>query len=261
MIDGKKVVCIVQARMGSSRLPGKVLKDIRGFPMLHWVVNRADNAQMVDKTIVATTLEHSDDPIEQWCVDNDVECFRGSVFDVLDRFYQCARAQHAEIVVRITGDCPLIDPAIIDNLVKEFSAKDVDFAANRLPPPYSRTFPIGLDVEVASFDALDESWRKARETFEREHVMPFLYTVPGRFKTYIMDHPVNYGTERWTVDTAEDLEFIRAVFNEIKNIDSFSWLDILSILKAKPHLRAINAEVPHKHLREIDERAGDGDKA
>jgi len=261
MIDGKKVVCIVQARMGSSRLPGKVLKKIKGHPMIYWVVTRASKAQCVDQTIVATTVDRSDDPIYKWCSDKDVVCCRGSEFDVLDRFYRCARAQNADIVVRVTGDCPLVDPNLIDDLLREFSAKKVDFAANRLPPPYLRTFPIGLDVEIASFGALEKAWKEAQAVFEREHVMPYLYNEPGRFKTFILDHPIDYGSERWTVDTPEDLEFIQAVFNELENTDSFSWLEILSILKAKPHLRAINAEVRHKHLREIDARAGDGEAA
>ncbi len=178
------VVAIIQARMSSSRLPGKVLLDIAGKPMLQWVVERVRQAPGVSEVVVATTDNPADDPIEEFCVKNNILIFRGNQFDVLDRYYQTAKLVNADVIVRVTADCPLIDPNEVDNLLNEFFERKVDFAANRLPPPWHRTFPIGLDVEIASFAALERAWNEATEIHDREHVMPYLYEVEGRFSTY-----------------------------------------------------------------------------
>jgi len=241
--------------MGSSRLPGKVLKDICGYPMLYWVVNRAAEAKLVDELIVATTKDNSDNPIVEWCLEYDIKCFRGSTFDVLDRYYQTARNYRADVIVRLTADCPLIDPALIDEVITVFFNKEVDFAANRLPPPYKRTYPIGLDIEVASFSALEKAWHQAKLPFEREHVMPYLYSVKDRFTTIILNAEKNYGDRRWTVDTPEDLEFIRALFNKLNCCINFSWREVLQTLDENPELETINADVAHKSYRDIDSRS------
>jgi len=250
-----EVVCIIQARMDSTRLPGKVLKDICGYPMLHWVVNRAVKAELVDELVVATTKDNSDDPIFEWCSEHDIKCFRGDAFDVLDRYYQTARNYRADIIVRLTADCPLIDPVLMDEVITVFFKNGVDFAANRLPPPYTRTYPIGLDIEVASFSALEKAWRQARLPFEREHVMPYLYSVKDRFSTFILDAEKNYGNCRWTVDVPEDLEFIRALFNKLNCRINFSWREVLQILEENPELENINADIAHKSFRDVDSRA------
>jgi spore coat polysaccharide biosynthesis protein SpsF len=249
-----KVVCIIQARMSSSRLPGKVLKDICGYPMLHWVVNRAAKAKLINELIVATTKDNSDDPIIEWCLKHDIKCFRGDAFDVLDRYYQTARNCRADVIVRITADCPLIDPVLIDEVITVFFNNRVDFAANRLPPPYKRTYPIGLDIEVASFSALEKAWRQARLPYEREHVMPYLYSVKDRFTTFILDAEKNYGDCRWTVDTPEDLEFIRALFNIQNCCINFTWREVLQTLEENPELENINADIAHKSFRDVDDR-------
>jgi spore coat polysaccharide biosynthesis protein SpsF len=171
-----KTLAIVQARMSSSRLPGKVLLDIAGQPMLMRVLSRTCKAHTLDRVVVATTLDPADEPIEQMCIEQGYPCYRGSLQDVLDRYYQAARAFGAEVIVRITGDCPIMDPEVIDATVGVFFKEaESGFATTRLPPPWRRTLPIGLDVEVVSFASLERAWREADQPFHREHVMPFFY--------------------------------------------------------------------------------------
>ena len=146
-----KILAIVQARMSSSRLPGKVLKDIAGKPMLVHVIERAQKSRQISQVVVATTTDPSDDPIETFCRQRGYAFYRGSLHDVLDRFYQTAREFQADVIVRFTADCPLLDPYVVDNTIKAFLFSNVDFAANRLPPPHTRTYPIGLDTEVCTF--------------------------------------------------------------------------------------------------------------
>src|ERR1700690_2813489 len=168
-----RVVTIIQARMGSSRLPGKVLMDIVGQPMLARVYIRCSRSRVVEQTLVATTTEAADDPIAEYCDFSGIPFARGSQFDVLDRYYQAALQAKADLVVRITADCPIIDPFLIDDVVKVVIREQFDFACKRLPPPWGRTYPIGLDTEVVSFQNLERAWREANEPQEREHVMPF----------------------------------------------------------------------------------------
>jgi spore coat polysaccharide biosynthesis protein SpsF len=257
------IVAIIQARMGSTRLPGKVLLDIAGEPMLERVVARTSRAGTVDQVIVATTIDSSDDPVAAWCEANDVFCTRGSQTDVLDRYYQAALPAKADVVVRITGDCPVIDPALIDECVETLLKKSLDFTCNRLPPPFTRTYPIGLDTEVCTYPALEQAWNEATEPFHREHVMPYLYEgvvlkvvrdhclegVSRRnFKVAQLHHTPDYGQMRWTVDTSEDLEFIRRVYARFDGKDDFSWKDVLTLVQSEPELAAINASVRHKTL-------------
>ncbi|HSJ78283.1 MAG TPA: glycosyltransferase family protein, partial [Erythrobacter sp.] len=188
-----RTVAIIQARMGSSRLPGKVLLDIAGQPMLARVVERARRAKTVGEVLVATTIDPSDDPIVAFCQERGIAYHRGSVFDVLDRFYGAARQAGAELIVRITADCPVIDPAVIDLVVEAFHEQSADFACNRLPPPAQRTWPIGLDTEVCAFRGLERAWKEASLPYEREHVMPYFYDQPGRFKVVVVEHEPDYG--------------------------------------------------------------------
>jgi len=162
--------------MSSSRLPGKVLLDIAGQPMLMRVLSRTCKAHTLDGVVVATTIDPADDPVERMCAEQGYLCYRGSPQDVLDRYYQAARTFGAEVIARITGDCPVMDPEIIDATVKIFFTEaESGFAATRLPPPWHRTLPIGLDVEVVSFTSLERAWKEAGQPFHREHVMPFFY--------------------------------------------------------------------------------------
>ena len=249
------IVCIIQARMGSSRLPGKVLKEICSRPMLGWVAQRAILSRRVTRIVVATTINSGDDPIEEFCNKSGIACFRGNEFDVLDRYYQAAKAYKSEIVVRLTADCPLIDPALVDETIEKLIASGADFAANRLPPPYQRTYPVGLDVEVVTFVALEIAWKQAVKSYEREHVTPFLYDPQNHFKTIMLDAEQNYGSQRWTVDTAEDLEFIRQVTAILGCRLEFSWREVLKTIEAHPELAEINAGVSHKSYNDVDHRA------
>ncbi|HOJ00738.1 MAG TPA: glycosyltransferase family protein [Anaerolineaceae bacterium] len=250
-----RVVAIIQARMGSNRLPGKVLRDIHGKPMLAWVVERARLAATLAEVVVATTTDAGDDILAQVCKEMGVTCFRGSTFDVLDRYYQAARESEADVIVRLTADCPLIDPTLIDLVVTRFFEEKVDFATNRLPPPYQRTYPIGLDVEVVSFSALEKAWKEALEVHEREHVMPYFYDAPGRFKILIVDHETNLGKYRWTVDTQPDLRFVQEVIARLPDKEHFSWLDVLKIVEEHPQLSEINAGIAHKTYLDVDGHA------
>ena len=183
---GNKVVAIVQARMGSERLPGKVLADIQGRPLLAWVAERTAKARSLQGVVVATTTDVGDDEVAAVCVKRGILVFRGHPTDVLDRYYQAAMAFHVNTIVRITGDCPLIDPDLIDEVIQAYLDSDpkVAFAANRLPD--QRTYPIGTDVEVCSIDALRTAWKQADQPYQREHVMQYLYEVSGRFQTLVI---------------------------------------------------------------------------
>jgi spore coat polysaccharide biosynthesis protein SpsF len=264
-----RVVAIIQARMGSSRLPGKVLLDIVGQPMLARVVARTARATSVHRVLVATTTDASDDPVVATCHSMGISYTRGNLHDVLDRYYQAAFQAQADVVVRITADCPIIDLVLIDDCVNTLLEGSFDFSCNRLPPPFTRTYPIGLDTEVCTFQALERAWKESTETFHREHVMPYLYegvelitenrslatgTSPRGFKIAQLHHETDYGAYRWTVDTSEDLEFMRQVYAHFDGRDDFSWKDVLDLVHADPELTKINANVKHKTLKEIDER-------
>lgn len=274
---GARIAAIIQARMASSRLPDKVLLEIAGEPMLRRVWARTSRARNVHEVLVATTEDPSDDRVAAYCAEHGMACTRGSQFDVLDRYYQVASKVGADVVVRITADCPVIDPVLIDEAVETLIGRSptsestaFDFVANRLPPPFQRTFPIGLDVEVGTFAALEQAWRNAHEPQQREHVMPYLYEgvelspvtaelSVGRsargFRVAQRNHVPDLGEARWTVDTPEDLEFVRQVYSRMGGRDDFSWTDVLELVQREPQLAAINAGVRHKTLNEVDERA------
>ena len=249
-----KTVAIVQGRMGSSRLPDKIMKDIGGQPMLAWVVERAIRARGIDQVVVATTTDPSDDAVETFCRVRGYACSRGSLHDVLDRFYQAARQYEADVVVRFTADCPLIDPQLVDEVLQGFHAAGADFAANRLPPPFSRTYPIGLDTEVCTFAALERAWKEATAKHDREHVMPYLYEVEGRFKVLRVEYTQDYGWVRWTVDTPEDLELLRQIAVRLADKPDFTWQDVLAIYLNDPELVRINSNVQHRTMFDVDER-------
>jgi len=282
----KNIIAIIQARMASSRLPSKVMLEIAGKPMLEWVVERSRRSSSLNEVVVATTLDPSDDPVFDFCQQRDYLVGRGSAYDVLDRFYQIAVHFEADVIVRITADCPFIDPQLIDDAVRlllpgtgELTLQNklgdprYDFVANRLPPPWGRTYPIGLDVEVFTFDVLDQAWRMAIVKHQREHVAPYFYEgtpadqlkykvpnapyssamTPKGHHIALMHHTPDYGHLRWTVDTPEDLALVRAIASYFHD-DAFSWLDILALLKREPSLSQINAHVRHKTHLDVDDR-------
>jgi spore coat polysaccharide biosynthesis protein SpsF len=174
--------------------------------------------------------------------------------DVLDRFYQAAKRYQADVVVRFTADCPLLDPSLVDRVLQKFFEARADFAANRLPPPFTRTYPIGLDTEVCTFAALERAWKEATAKHDREHVMPYLYEVEGRFKVVRVEYEQDLGWMRWTVDTPEDLELIRQVTNRLANKPDFTWLDVVEVFRREPELAQINSSIQHRTMFDVDER-------
>ena len=265
-----RVVAILQGRMNSSRLPGKILADIMGQPMLQRVFIRTSRAATAHETIFATTTDASDDPVDEYCDFSGIPVTRGSQFDVLDRYYQTAKLAKADVVVRVTADCPVIDPQLIDDAVNILLEDEYDFVCNRLPPPYPRTYPIGLDVEACTFKVLEKAWKEAKEPQHREHAMPYLYEgvelapqsstletgVSARgFAIALLHHTTDFGEYRWTVDTPEDLEFIRQVYSRFDGRDDFSWKEVLDLVHTEPQLMQINANIQHKTLKDIDKRA------
>jgi len=283
-------VVIIQARMSSSRLPDNVLLDIGGRPMLQWVVERTRRAKTISQVVVATTVDPSDDPVAEFCRSQDIAFTRGSVHDVLDRYYQAAKEYEADVIVRITADCPFVDPELIDESVRallgiRYSKSNhqpqianiqypiFDFVANRLPQPWWRTFPIGLDIEVFTFDVLEQAWQGAKELHQREHVTPFFYEgipvedlhfsstktsfakseSPRGYKVGLLHHHEELGHHRWTVDTPEDLALVREVTARFSD-DHFTWLDVLALFEREPDLAQINAAVQHKTHLDVDER-------
>ena len=263
------IVAIIQARMAASRLPGKVLLEIEGRPMLAWVVERTRRAATIDEVVVATTDSPADDAVEDYCLDQGYACFRGSQYDVLDRYYQAALQYKADVIVRITADCPLIDPGVMDATVGAFLGLPVDsdlwsstdrpydFVANRLPPPWKRTYPIGLDTEVCSIQALETAWAEAKQPHQREHVMPFFYEQPERFRILHLTHDPDFGDLRWTVDTPADMELVRHIAARFQGRIDFSWREVLDLFTHQPQLAEINSGVQAKHYRQTDYRRND----
>ncbi len=241
-----RVVAIIQARMGSTRLPGKVLKDLGGETVLARVVKRTRRATLLDEVVVATSILPADDAIARECEALQVACFRGDELDVLDRYYRAAQKFAAEAIVRITSDCPLIDPELIDATIRSSLAEQADYASNSLVHSYPR----GLDVEVFTADALARAWAAAKEEYQRMHVTPYLYENPELFKLISVAGEVDHSKYRWTLDTSEDLELLRAVYRYFGNRDSMRWTEVLQLMEAQPELAALNSHVRQKALRE-----------
>ena len=241
-----KVVAIIQARMGSTRLPGKVLLDICGQTMLGRVVRRAQAAKLIDQVVVATTPHESDAPVVEECRRLDVPSFLGSEEDVLDRYNRAAEAHGADVVVRITSDCPLIDPVESDRVIQAFLDSRPDYASNVL----RRTYPRGLDTEVMSAATLAHAWLEAREHYERVHVTPYIYGHPETFRLLSVSGSVGHNGHRWTVDTPHDLQFVRGVYRLLGDRATAGWRDVLSIVEQNPQLSQINQDVRHKDLVE-----------
>jgi spore coat polysaccharide biosynthesis protein SpsF (cytidylyltransferase family) len=237
---GGNTVAIIQARVGSRRLPGKVLAPIVGRSMLERVVERVEAASRVDRAVVATSDDPRDDAVEAICRRRGFACFRGSESDVLGRYVGAAARYAADPILRITADCPLIDPEVIDRVVDAFRGKDLpyDYASNINPP----TFPHGLDTEILSAEALARADREARWQSEREHVTLYIRQHPDRFRTFNVTHAPDLSGRRWVVDEATDLEFVRAVYERMGD-RSFGMADVLALLSSEPELARINAGI------------------
>ena len=240
--------CIVQARMGSSRLPGKVMMKIDDKnPIIHYVLEQLKHCNFLDEIIVATTVLKEDDVIENFVRKNDIKCFRGSEQDVLDRYYQCAKNYSLSAVVRITSDNPLVDPDIIDKIVTLFKTNDYDYVSNEQPP----TFPLGYAVEVFSFSALEIAWQKAELPSEREHVTPYLYKNKEVFKQTNFCNSTNLTNIRCTLDTKYDYDLIKKIIHRI-NHRPILLNDVLKLFEEEPELSNINKHIKHDgYLRSL----------
>jgi spore coat polysaccharide biosynthesis protein SpsF (cytidylyltransferase family) len=224
--------------MGSGRLPGKVmLKVDDSLTILEYVVSQVNKSKLVEKIVIATTSLKEDDKIVDLAKSIGIDYFRGDSDDVLDRYYQCAKEFSFSEIVRITSDNPLIDPTLIDDAISPFSSGSYDYATNNLP----RTFPQGTEVEIISFNALEIAWEEAIKPSEREHVTPYFYNNPQKFKIFYINNPTNLSNYRWTVDNKTDLELVRILASKIKK-RPILMEDILKVLKEEPNLLTINKD-------------------
>ena len=232
--------CIIQARMGSSRLPGKVLMKLdEKCTVLEYVVKQISQSKLVNKVIIATTDLEQDDVIQKKANELGIECFRGSSDNVLDRYYECAKKFGLDDILRITSDCPLIDPNIVDKVVEKYLTKDYDYVSNTL----IRTFPIGTDSEIFSFDILEKSWQNASLLSEKEHVTPYIINKKNGFRLGNIKNELNVGQLRLTLDRIEDYELIKKIVKKIERRPIFM-KDVLKLFSEEPELVKINAHIP-----------------
>jgi glutamate-1-semialdehyde aminotransferase/spore coat polysaccharide biosynthesis protein SpsF (cytidylyltransferase family) len=244
------IVAIVQARMGSSRLPEKVFKKINGRPMLGHVLQRLQKSQHLDKIIVATTIEEEDNIIASFCEEYRIAYYRGSEKDVLDRYYKAAREAESNAIVRITADCPLLDPQVVDRVVGKYLEDECDYASNAI----ERTYPDGLDVEVFSFNVLETAWKKANLPSEREHVTPYIWKNDENFDISHVKLDRNLSQFRWTVDELEDLIFVREVYSHLDDGD-YNFESVLDIVEEHDELTSINShfEINEGYQKSLEE--------
>jgi len=227
-----EISCVIQARMGSSRLGGKVLMNIENKnPLLHFVINQLKYSKLIDRIIIATTSLPEDDVILKMANEIKVQTFRGSPKDLLDRYYQCAKEFSLSNIVRITSDNPLIDPTLVDQVVEKYLEGSFDYVTNVIP----RTFPQGTEAEIFSFTALEKAWNEAKKPSEREHVTPYFYNNPEKFKIFKITHHENLSKLRWTVDRKPDLELVRSIVSKIQK-RPILMNDIIALLENEPKL-------------------------
>jgi spore coat polysaccharide biosynthesis protein SpsF len=242
-----QVVALIQARMGSTRLPGKSLKEVMGKPLLGYLVERVRRCKKLNDIVIATTDSPVDDCLARFARNENLSFFRGSEIDVLDRFYQAATLFKADVVVRITGDCPLIDPVVVDEAISYFLDQYplYDYVNNIAP----RRYPRGMDTEVFTYQALLETWKRAGSNSEREHVTPFIYLHPELFRLGHVSCKEDLSSHRWTVDTPEDFALVKKILEYLypKNPE-FTIQDILRALCKNPEWVQINAHIQQKSL-------------
>lgn len=226
-----KIVALVQARMGSTRLPNKVMKPIGEIPMIELLLSRLSKAEEISQIVVATAVDERNKPLVAHVNQLGYACEQGSENDVLDRFVQAARTHQADVVVRITGDCPLVDPVLVDDTIRQFTKANVDYFSNTNPP----TYPDGLDIEVCTFSALEKAWQETNKPFDREHVTPYL-RENEQFTRASIQHHEDLSALRWTVDEAADFAVIEAVFQHFHPCTDFSWQEVLALQKQQPNI-------------------------
>lgn len=243
------VVCIMQARLGSSRLPGKVLKLICGKTVLEHDINRLSQAKYIDEIVVATTKEKNDDKIVDEAKRLGVKYFRGSESDVLSRYYYAAKENKADVVIRVTSDCPCLDYKIMDDMINRFFHDDrkYDYFSNTI----IRTFPRGYDIEIFSFKVLEEAFKNAKLDYEKEHVTPYIYNKKNKYRLGYYKCNKDYSKYRVTLDTIEDFEVISNIYNELYlNKPLFLLDDVIEFLEHNAEIADINANVEQKKLGE-----------
>ena len=234
------ICCIIQARMGSSRLPGKVMMNVENQkPVLYFVINQLQECKLIDKIIVATTTNEEDNQIVNYSKNLGIDYFRGSSKDVLDRYYQCAKEYSVSTIVRIPSDKPLIDPEIVDNVVTIFKKKSYDYVTNFLPNP---TFPSGTEVEVFSMNGLERAWKKAKLPSEREHVTNYFSNHEDEFEITHIENSKNLSYLRYAVDRIDDLELVRLIVSKIKK-RPILMKDVVELFNKEPELIKINESV------------------
>ena len=231
-------VAILQARMNSTRLPGKVMRDVAGKPMLGRVLDQLGRATRISRIVVATSDSNLDDQIADFCHTVSIPCFRGSEDDVLDRYFQSAVSANAQVIVRLTGDCPLLDPRVVDRCVETFLNGGCDYVSNTI----HRTYPDGLDTEVFSFEALERTHTDAKWKSEREHVTPYIWKNPNIFRLGVLTGEQDYSDLRWTVDCEKDLAFARAIWKRLGDRPA-SLEAVLQLLEKEPQLKRINSGI------------------
>lgn len=247
-----RVFAIVQARCGSTRLPGKVLFKVIGKTILEYVLERVGRAKNVEGIIVATTAKKEDERIVNLAESLNIRTYCGSDEDVLDRYYQAAKLFGIKHIIRITADCPLIDPQIIDSVIGLYFESKADYCSNTL----DETFPDGEDSEVFSFDALCRAWKNAKLVSEREHVTPYIKNNPAKFKLVNLRNNIDLSAKRWTLDTEGDFRFIKTVLEKLyPSKPDFSSKDVLEFLKNNPHLERINKGIVRNqgYLKSLNE--------
>lgn len=235
------VLAIIQARTGSTRLPGKVLLDLAGKSALEHVIERMRCCRLVDDFIVATTISRQDLSIVNLCAELGVRVYCGSEEDPLERYFQAARLFGGDHIIRIKADCPAIDPNVVDQAVRLHLATGADYTTNTV----ERTYPVGQDVEILTRQTLLQLWRDAKLYSEREHITLYIQKHPDKFHTEHLKWKTDYSHKRWTMDNPEDYEFLRVVFQALypKN-PVFSMEDILQYLTLHPELENLNGHIP-----------------
>lgn len=246
-----KTVAIIQARMGSTRLPGKVMMDLYGKTVLEHVITRVKKAKEIDEIVIATTVREDDNLIAEEAKRLRVKSFRGSEEDVLSRYYYSAKENEADIVVRITSDCPLIDPKIVDGIIEFYKSNKYDLVTNAGSDLSQRTYPRGLDTEVFSFKELEAAYIEAKEIYQREHVTPFIYENSDNIFYYKND--IDYSKYRWTLDTEEDFELINKIYEGLYTGEhNFYFEEILDLFKKQPELFNINEHIEQKKYKNVE---------
>lgn len=238
MTQKQKIISVIQARMSSTRLPGKVLMPLANKPVLWHVVDRSRACKSTSEVVVATSTDQTDDAIEAWCQGAGVSCYRGSMNDVLDRYYQAAKIHKADAVVRITADCPVTDPTIVDEVVQAYLAEGYDYCG------LAGEFPDGLDCQVFALTSLERAWKEATLPSEREHVGAYIEKHSEIFKTGALKKFTGLSHHRWTLDEPRDYEFLKAVFSKLHRKNAtFLAHELLTLLENQPELMQLNKKI------------------